>query len=672
MQSRLVALSDLRAADEAAWRDLARRAAEPNPFFEPDCLLAAWRHLPGTADIHLAVAEEAGRFFACIPINPVMRFGRLPVRTMQARAECTAVALASPLVDPARGVEAATALLAELHDRRRETRSGLLVLDWLGDDGESAAIMRRAASGLGMDCRRLAVWERPVMRRRDGPDEYWMAAVGTGRRRTIGQHRRRLACELGDLTLVDRGGDPAAPAEFLRLEASGWKSTAPGGEALANREHTAAFFTDLCARFAASGRLSLLSLEGGGRSAAMLCCLRAGDGLFAYRVGHDDSLRRHGPGIQLFVAAMSHLHRETDAAFLDSCTTPDNRYLSDLLPDTRRLSETVIVLGDRLDRAVVTAVPAIRQAKRALTGAAVSAARRRDSPDHAGHPASGWLDRAERCQFEQSPYRRARPVGRARAARVWARRALTAYEGGPVGFGAASRYHRGEWVRVKTAEEIRATLDGDDRCRGLYFTDAQWSFCGRTYRVETVVRRMLDDDDRMRTISRAVTLEHVTCDGLDGTTGCGRACALLWKDEWLEPSTWQEARTASTAGSYATVRCAGEVSATLDATGRIDGVAPTPQMLALAGQRFRVARRLELPRIRERPWKHQAGDDWFILEGVRCNGEILGAGGPCHRSCAVFWHRSWLHLDPDGAAGPAVAMITEAPAPSGEHQGKAS
>lgn len=253
-----------------------------------------------------------------------------------------------------------------------------------------------------------------------------------------------------------------------------------------------------------------------------------------------------------------------------------------------------------------------------------------------------------------------------RATRVWARRALTENRNGPVGFGSPSRYHRGDWVRVRTAEEIRATLDRDDRCRGLYFTDAQWTFCGQTYRVETVVRRMLDDDDHMRTISRAVTLAQVTCDGLDGTTGCGQACALLWKDEWLEPSSGRDARTPPPAGVHATVRSTGEIGATLDATGRLDGVAPTAQMLALAGQRFAVARRLDLPRIRERPWKHQAGDDWFILQGVRCNGEILGAGGPCHRTCAVFWHRSWLHLDPDPAERPEAVpgMITAGSTPA--------
>jgi hypothetical protein len=39
MNSFLLPLADLTARDVAAWRDLAARAVEPNPFFEPDFVL---------------------------------------------------------------------------------------------------------------------------------------------------------------------------------------------------------------------------------------------------------------------------------------------------------------------------------------------------------------------------------------------------------------------------------------------------------------------------------------------------------------------------------------------------------------------------------------------------------------------------------------------------------
>ena len=50
-----------RDADVARWRDLAARAADPNPFFEPELLLPAVRHLKGGGEVRLLVAERAGR-----------------------------------------------------------------------------------------------------------------------------------------------------------------------------------------------------------------------------------------------------------------------------------------------------------------------------------------------------------------------------------------------------------------------------------------------------------------------------------------------------------------------------------------------------------------------------------------------------------------------------------
>ncbi len=42
----LLAPEEISPSVEVAWRDLAGRAAEPNPCNEPDLLLPAMRHLP--------------------------------------------------------------------------------------------------------------------------------------------------------------------------------------------------------------------------------------------------------------------------------------------------------------------------------------------------------------------------------------------------------------------------------------------------------------------------------------------------------------------------------------------------------------------------------------------------------------------------------------------------
>ncbi len=268
----------------------------------------------------------------------------------------------------------------------------------------------------------------------------------------------------------------------------------------------------------------------------------------------------------------------------------------------------------------------------------------------------------ERCQFEGAPYRYPWPYSWARplkhAFTMWLRHGQR-----PVGQGRPAGYQVGDWVRVKDADAVRATLDADDRLRGLWFAVNQWGHCGRTYQVERVVRRMLTDSLWARPVSATVALAGATCDSPDGSPGCGRACSLYFREEWLEPASGPgeparpvtgEGGTGLAIGSQdqaahgarhgrATVRTPGEIRATLDRHGRRDGVVFSENMWAYCGQAHQVARPLEhltpLP-----AWKRPAGE-WFILDGVRCDGSPLGGAGACDRNCALFWHRDWLVLE---------------------------
>jgi hypothetical protein len=260
------------------------------------------------------------------------------------------------------------------------------------------------------------------------------------------------------------------------------------------------------------------------------------------------------------------------------------------------------------------------------------------------------MARAERCQFEQSACVRPLLVRWARGARFWLRRALT--DRRPVGPGEASIYRAGDWVRVKDPDAIKAMLDEGGRLRGLRFTDRQWSYCGGVYEVDRVVRRIIGDDFRMARITGAVVLKDVTCDGLDGVPGCGYSCALIFKDEWLEPAAPPEAgdvpvRPSQARMAVVRVKSADEILRTLGIDGRLDGISPSPEMLRLAGRRFAIDRRLEATTH----WEVRAHgiapprDEWYVLRGVRCSGEVLGRAGPCDRRCGLTWHRSWLRLE---------------------------
>ena len=64
MRCRVVSVADLTQLDEEAWRNLAARSVEPNPFYEADFVIPSCRHLKNGKKVVLVVAEKAG--FPCL------------------------------------------------------------------------------------------------------------------------------------------------------------------------------------------------------------------------------------------------------------------------------------------------------------------------------------------------------------------------------------------------------------------------------------------------------------------------------------------------------------------------------------------------------------------------------------------------------------------------------
>ena len=73
----------------------------------------------------------------------------------------------------------------------------------------------------------------------------------------------------------------------------------------------------------------------------------------------------------------------------------------------------------------------------------------------------------------------------------------------------------GEMVRIKSKEQIEATLNQDRRNRGLGFEEEMSRYCGRTARVQARVTKCLDEKTgRMLTMkSPCIVLEGITCSG---------------------------------------------------------------------------------------------------------------------------------------------------------------
>lgn len=95
----------------------------------------------------------------------------------------------------------------------------------------------------------------------------------------------------------------------------------------------------------------------------------------------------------------------------------------------------------------------------------------------------------------------------------------------------------GEWVQVKTKDEIAATLNAEGKNRGLWFDREMLPYCGKTYRVRMRVSRLIDyqTGKMIHLKSDCLKLEGVVCSG-DHSIGrwfCARQIFSYWRECWL-------------------------------------------------------------------------------------------------------------------------------------------
>jgi hypothetical protein len=93
----------------------------------------------------------------------------------------------------------------------------------------------------------------------------------------------------------------------------------------------------------------------------------------------------------------------------------------------------------------------------------------------------------------------------------------------------------GDEVRVRSWEQIQATLDPFKELKGCAFLPEMKQFCGTDQRVFQVMERFLDERDyKVKKVKGIVLLEGVICRGTPVFGRCDRSCLLFWRQEWLE------------------------------------------------------------------------------------------------------------------------------------------
>ncbi len=102
--------------------------------------------------------------------------------------------------------------------------------------------------------------------------------------------------------------------------------------------------------------------------------------------------------------------------------------------------------------------------------------------------------------------------------------------------GESTSLQAGDLVRVKSKEEIGATLNEWGILKGCMFMPIEMSpYCGTTQRVLKRMERFVDERDyQVKRCNGVFLLEGLNCRGTTHYGRCDRNCYFFWREEWLE------------------------------------------------------------------------------------------------------------------------------------------
>jgi hypothetical protein len=343
----------------AAWEDLVRHAIEPNPLYEPWMLLPALE-AQGSEDFICVLAWSGGTLTGLFPLTRERRYKGMPVDILRSWWHKSWM-LCPPLV---RAGAAHTSVLALLDWLARDgCRASAVEFLYLPTDGAFHAVLAEVLYNSPAMVVETAAFARALLRRERCAEAYLESAMSNGGRKELRRRERRLQ-ERGAVTAVSmQPGEDAGRwiADFLRLEASGWKGRQ--GSALASTETNRGFAEQTLTEAARRGRLQMVGIDFEGKPIARCCNLLAGKASYGYRVAYDEAFAYYSPGLMAEVEAIRDFHRLREVEWMDSMTDPDNALINRLWKHRRGFQNLLVGVG-AWGEFWVSMSPLLRWAKR--------------------------------------------------------------------------------------------------------------------------------------------------------------------------------------------------------------------------------------------------------------------------------------------------------------------
>lgn len=332
------------------WEELAAQAAQPNPFYEHWMLLPALEAY-GAGDLRCIAVWEDGVLGALFPMRFVRRYRGLPLNALCSWRHRNMM-IGTPLVREKSAVKCLTALLGQ---------APALEFELIASEGPFYAALTEAAPPSDFPWLVRDAYARAVLSRERDPRQRFNSNLKSNLRRW--EARLRAAGELKPVSLGAGDDLERWLADFMRLEASGWKGE--HGTALACREDDRRFAAAVLPEAFRRGRLRITGLDLAGSALARHIMVGAGEGAFTFKIAYDEAYANCAPGI---VAEADNVRQFMEAAgprWLDSNTAPESKNYARVWKERRTIQS--IAIGVRgAGRLAVATLPLIRLAKRWL------------------------------------------------------------------------------------------------------------------------------------------------------------------------------------------------------------------------------------------------------------------------------------------------------------------
>lgn len=331
------------------WEELAAYAAQPNPFYEHWMLLPALAAY-GADELRCIAVWEDGMLGALFPLRLVRRYRGLPVSALCSWRHRNMM-IGTPLVREKSAVKCLAALIAQ-------APAPVLELDLVAPDGPFYAALTEVAPPAEFPWLVRDAYPRAVLSRERDPRERYNSNLKSNLRRW--EARLRAVGELTPVSLQPGDDLDRWLADFMRLEASGWKGA--NGTALTCREDDRQFVAAVLPEAFRRGQLRITGLDLGGAALARHIMITAGDGAFTFKIAYDEAHANCAPGIVAEVDNVRQFIGTPGPRWLDSNTAPESKNYARVWKD-RRTIQTIAIGVRGSGRLAVATLPLIRLAK---------------------------------------------------------------------------------------------------------------------------------------------------------------------------------------------------------------------------------------------------------------------------------------------------------------------